>query len=124
MDKRKELWEMLFQKLESCRLHKQEFCVRRDEDIFIMIHKMTREVSGCFGCKIDYECFEMEGTIRAKYLENATHRFTASISPYYMYCKDRNPDNSLEFCPIFKGFIEDTKFPICDYFLSEEDVVI
>lgn len=116
-------WENLYRILETAQHHhpQTELCLDENDQIFVTVEELSRVMTGCGCCNAEFESFCVVGKIRASFLEDPQHIYSASI--YINGCRKQDAEALAKFEPLFRGYVEDTNFPDYDYYISESPFI-
>lgn len=117
-------WEQLWNFWKNVQETKSTILLDQEENIQILVLSCKREMSGCGGCKTRYECFYLSGYVCADYLEDDPLEFSAEISQYHMHRCPNDTSIPIEWLPLFKGYIEETKHCVLHRFIDDDKYLV
>jgi hypothetical protein len=128
-------WEQLYKVFLYAYQNKVELRIHETDETYITVESIERRMSGCGQCHDAYECFSLTGLIRANYFDDLPSDeylpYSAQVSQYNMFrCKcdiakknasdnGDDDDEPMEFLPLFKGYVENTKQCVCHVYVDQ-----
>jgi len=108
-------WEALYRVLEIAYENRTELFLDEEDNAFVTIEHLERDMHGCGCCNNVYPSFFVKGHIRTNYLEKPLHPYDASI--YIELCLARPVEELNFFDPLFRGYVKETRFPIFHHYI-------